>query len=145
MGLNKFPQELKGLLGKSKCRSPRGRTPLVMTNIEDLYGVTEAAPLLSIPMLEGATAPGPGMRRHDVLYLRIRDRFYLAAIAARTTAASSSGSSVGGRQVKLVQTTATDFFSFSAGRFGIISASAGGKLSATASLSVRCTTDKLTA
>src|SRR5450755_3290209 len=66
-------------------------------------------------------------------------------MASRTTAASSAGLSIGGRQVKSVHTTATDFFSLSAGRFGIVSASAGGKLLATASLSVRCTTDKLTA
>src|SRR5664279_6590144 len=70
---------------------------------------------------------------------------YFAAIASRTTVESSSGLSIGGRQVKLVHTTATDFFSFSAGRLGIVSASAGGRLVATASLSVRCTTDKLTA
>src|SRR5271157_2323898 len=70
---------------------------------------------------------------------------YCAAIASRTTAESSSGLSIGGRQVKLVHTTATDLFSFSAGKFGIVSASTAGRFSATASLSVKCTTDKLTA
>src|SRR5208337_2524520 len=70
---------------------------------------------------------------------------YFAAMASRSSAVNSSGFSTGGRQAKSVHTIATDFFAFSAGRFGTVSASTGGRFCATASLSVRWTTDLLTA
>ncbi len=70
---------------------------------------------------------------------------YFAVIVSRRIFDSSAGLSTGGWQAKFVQTIATDFFSFSAGRFGTVSASTGGRFCATASLSVRCTTDLLTA
>src|ERR1019366_8790593 len=67
-----------------------------------------------------------------------------AAIASRKILDNSSALSTGDRQAKFVHTTATDFFSFNTGRFGIVSASTGGRFWATASLSVRWTTDLLT-
>src|SRR5664280_2841752 len=70
---------------------------------------------------------------------------YYPANASRNMADNSSALSTGGRQAKFVHTIATDGFAFNAGRLGMVSASTGGKFCATASLSVKWTTDLLTA
>src|ERR1700743_2527058 len=66
-------------------------------------------------------------------------------MASRKIAVKSAAPRTGGRQLKLVHTIATDFFSLSAGRLGTVSVSTGGRDWATALLSVRRTTDLLTA
>src|ERR1019366_2166871 len=79
------------------------------------------------------------------IYRQVSPNINLPAIASRTIAANSSALSTGGRQVKFVHIIATDCLAFNAGRFGMVSASTGGRFCATASLSVRWTTDLLTA
>src|SRR5271157_4496894 len=117
--------------GRNLRRSTRGRG---RTKVIARDG--PARSVVAWPIRRSRTTPlrWPRIRRHDFLYRQIGNKFYLTAIASRTKGASSSGLSTGGRQVKLVHTTATDLFSLSAGRLGMVSASAGGRLVATASL-----------
>src|SRR5215469_12896351 len=69
-------------------------------------------------------------------------QLHCLVIASWTAAASTTGSSIGGWQEKLLQTNANDLLPRRLGRFGMVSANAGGKFWATASLSVRRTTDR---
>ncbi len=59
--------------------------------------------------------------------------------------ASSSGSPIGGIHVKFEQTTATASLASLAGRFGTVSASAGGRLCTSASLDRNRITDLFSA